>query len=401
VGISLRQNASRAARIGAIDSLRCFAMTAVVLQHCSLLPFGWTGVWLFFVISGYVVTLTVIDRPDAPSRGGLAGFFRRRTLRIVPIYYAYAGLGLAVVLATGSAVDPLAAASLLGFFNNAAMALGRGELSGWPVGHLWTISSEMQFYLLYGVALFTLPRRAVVGLLFAAILLAPAARFAGSSALGSLGWGDEARAYAIYVGPMLHADAFAAGALLAFAGRLGVLDRTARPLAVAGAVALGAYAAIYVGINYAVVGARGLDAVRNVVSGVLVGQHREVFLYSALNVASAGVVALAATKDRWLFWLLSWRPLRRIGEISYGAYVYHALAIVAAVQLLSPVLDTASAERPMAVRAAVFALAYALTLAAAEASYRWFERRIIRVGKPRQAVRAGPGPVGPRITAAE
>jgi len=46
-------------RIGSIDALRCFAMTAVVAQHNGLLPFGWTGVWLFFVISGYVVTVAL------------------------------------------------------------------------------------------------------------------------------------------------------------------------------------------------------------------------------------------------------------------------------------------------------------------------------------------------------
>ncbi|PBB84955.1 hypothetical protein CK216_20635 [Mesorhizobium sp. WSM3876] len=37
-------------------------MTAVVAQHCGLMPFGWTGVWLFFVVSGFVVTLSVIER---------------------------------------------------------------------------------------------------------------------------------------------------------------------------------------------------------------------------------------------------------------------------------------------------------------------------------------------------
>ena len=37
-------------------------MTAVVAQHCGMLPFGWIGVWLFFVISGYVVTQSVIGR---------------------------------------------------------------------------------------------------------------------------------------------------------------------------------------------------------------------------------------------------------------------------------------------------------------------------------------------------
>ena len=43
-------------RIDEIDGLRAVAMTAVVAHHCALAPFGWAGVWLFFVISGFVIS---------------------------------------------------------------------------------------------------------------------------------------------------------------------------------------------------------------------------------------------------------------------------------------------------------------------------------------------------------
>lgn len=44
-------------------------MTAVVAQHNDLLPIGWTGVWLFFVISGYVVTLAMVGRQSSRLAG--------------------------------------------------------------------------------------------------------------------------------------------------------------------------------------------------------------------------------------------------------------------------------------------------------------------------------------------
>ena len=368
--------AGRDRRSGPVDALRCLAMTAVVAQHCGLLPFGWTGVWLFFVISGYVVTVSVLGRgSELPAGRRLKDFFARRIRRIVPVYYAYVGAGLLTAVLVGSTLDPLAVASLLGFFNNGAMALGRGEIGPWPVGHLWTISVEMQFYLVYGVVLVCAPLRTVKAFLLAALVAAPLVRYIVATVLTARGWAPEPLAYGIYSGSFLHADAFAAGALLAFAAREGRLMRLARPLAVLGFCALGLYMAVYILVNRAE-GAHGVDLIRNVVSGILAGQHREVFLYSALTAACAGLVALAASRDRLFGWLLDRPGLQHVGEISYGAYVYHALAIVFAEWALSPFGETRHEPR-LAIRLALFAIAYMITLAAAELSFRTFERRFL------------------------
>jgi peptidoglycan/LPS O-acetylase OafA/YrhL len=365
-------------------------MTAVVAQHCDLLPFGWTGVWLFFVISGYVVTISIIQRQNALSgKAGLVEFFGRRAARIVPIYYLYIGIGLLFVLANGTAVDLVAVASLLGFFNNVAMAAGRGEIA-WPVGHLWTISVEMQFYLLYGVLLFLASRRAVLTFLALSLLVAPMLRLAASIELSRRGWLPPDSAYAIYSGPFLHTDSFAIGALLAFASKAGLLQRIARPLSAVGFVLLTVYVVVYVGVNYTL-GARGIDAIRNILSGVLWGQYREVVLYSVLAFASAGLVALASVQDRLIKWLLAPAPLRRIGEISYGAYVYHALAIVIARYVLQKLAWMSSVEPSVGERMLHFLLAYLLTIALAEISFRYFERWFLKRARPAAAHAVGAG----------
>ncbi|MFQ8432061.1 acyltransferase family protein [Amaricoccus sp. W119] len=364
------------ARLANVDALRCFAMTAVVAQHSGLLPFGWMGVWLFFVISGFVVNLALLG-PDMAPRGDLAGFFRRRSARIAPIYYGYVLLAVAAAIATGQVLDPLAVASLAGFFNNAAMILGRGEIPGSPMAHLWTISTEMQFYLVYGVAFFLLPRRGVVVLLVTLLLAGPLMRALVAARLAALGWGAEPAGYAVYAGPFLHVDAFAIGALLAFACRAGKLAALARGLALSGFVALAAYAACYVWVNWAIRGATGVDLFRGVISGILFGEYREILVYCAVNLASAGLVALAATDDPLIRLPLRSRLARRIGEISYGAYVYHAAALylvsIALRHSLSIGEDLSFAERSL-----LFGGGYIATLLLAEFSYRHIETRFFR-----------------------
>lgn len=363
-------------RVAAVDSLRCFAMTAVVAQHCGLMPFGWTGVWLFFVISGFVVTLAVIGRPEAAERTPLErlrSFFRRRVLRIVPIYYAYVGVGLLVCLTAGHSLDLFDVLSLLGFFHNLAMGSGRGLLEGWPVGHLWTISVEMQFYLVYGALLMLASRRTVMILLVASLVATPLLRFGASWGFSHMHLAGEAGAYRIYSGSFLHTDSFAVGALLAFASHYGRLQKIARPLAWTGAAAMLAYSAFYIWMNHFMAHAQGVDMLRNVVSGILWGQYREVAVYSALAVASGGLVALAATDDRSVAWLLRWNLFRRIGEISYGAYILHLVAINAAATLVSGVMEFSG--HAVLRRLLIFTLAYAMTVIAAELSFRYFESR--------------------------
>jgi hypothetical protein len=73
-------------RIDAIDGLRAVAIVAVIVYHlkASLLPGGYTGVDVFFVISGFVVCRWLLKSVDLPFFRYLAHFFARRLLRIYP-----------------------------------------------------------------------------------------------------------------------------------------------------------------------------------------------------------------------------------------------------------------------------------------------------------------------------
>jgi peptidoglycan/LPS O-acetylase OafA/YrhL len=301
-------------RSGEVDALRCFAMLGVIALHSHILPMGWIGVWLFYVISGYVVTLSVLGREEdrAPGMARFAGFMRRRAVRILPVYYGYCLVGLIVAAFMGGRQYWFSLASLALFFNNIALIGGDGRIAGWPSGHLWTLSVEMQFYLLYGLALCLMPRRATQMLLVALILLCPLGRFVVAEALSARSWQPLDAAFAVYAAPLLHFDSFAFGCLLAFA-RLrgdGQLARLARPLFLSGMGLLALYMAGYFAINHLVRGQTGVDITRNVISGILIGEHREVFLYTALALTMTGLVALAASGDRLVSPLLGIAPLQ-------------------------------------------------------------------------------------------
>ena len=73
------------ARSNAVDALRGLAITLVAGQHWLGLPFGWTGVDLFFVLSGYLLGGILIDNRNA--RNYFSTFYMRRAFRILPLYW--------------------------------------------------------------------------------------------------------------------------------------------------------------------------------------------------------------------------------------------------------------------------------------------------------------------------
>src|ERR1700733_88484 len=69
----------------ALDGMRALAFLMVFGQHYLHLPWGWAGVDLFFVLSGFLITGILFDTRNDPHR--VRNFYLRRTLRIFPLYY--------------------------------------------------------------------------------------------------------------------------------------------------------------------------------------------------------------------------------------------------------------------------------------------------------------------------
>jgi len=370
-------------RIDRIDSLRAFAMTAVIAEHCRILPIGWAGVWLFFVVSGFVVTTSLLSRPAERTGALLTHFYARRAARILPIYLAYVVVGLLVSGMAQGRLEWRPFASLALFYNNFESAFGVGTFQGFPVGHLWTISVEMQFYLFFGFAFAFLPRSALTAVLVGLLVIAPALRLIGGEWFQGAGLPPLQAAFAVYTFSPMHFDSFAAGALLALTRshwvrrKWGPADR-AQILLTVGALAVVAYAGVYVLVNRAH-GAAGLGLFRNILSGVLFGDLRQVWLYSALAALFSG--ALAVTLARAGAWarITGSSLLQTVGRVSYGGYVYHPLCVQGVARLLHVVVRSGtSMAGKLEFGVLVFALALPATVSLALVSYSFVERPIIR-----------------------
>ena len=148
-------------RIAELDGLRAFAVICVVLYHMSAfsgaLPSGpaWsasligvlgqTGVHVFFIISGFIITTLLRREAAAKGRVSLTSFYLRRFCRIVPPFAAY----LAALLVVGSlGAISVSTSDLLW----SALFLGNTNLvqpEGWFAAHTWSLSVEEQFYLIF------------------------------------------------------------------------------------------------------------------------------------------------------------------------------------------------------------------------------------------------------------
>jgi peptidoglycan/LPS O-acetylase OafA/YrhL len=375
-------------RIDEIDGLRAVAMTAVVAHHCGLAPFGWTGVWLFFVISGYVISRNFLAREYIAEdwRHEYRNFMVRRFFRIVPVYWLYILLAAAMLAFLGPAGVLRDLPFLLTFTFNWQMIFELWPDPGRWMGflHLATLSIEEQFYLLFPLLFLLLPRRLYLPCLIALIAAGPLLRFVYAGALSGVSSDRWWLSLAVYTSSFAHFDAFLVGALIASLEPK--ICRDARvPLVLAGAALLtvGAFTLHYWQVERAA-GASSIGALLAVFGIWQFGNGREIFVYSVVNLAAATVLVYAILQKP-ITRPLAWPIVSFVGRISYGAYLYHVVALWLVMQGMRRIL---AGGWPTHLRQLVLlAFVWPLTVALAYVSYRWFEKPITdwsrRLSSPR------------------
>jgi peptidoglycan/LPS O-acetylase OafA/YrhL len=369
------------ARIPALDGVRGLAIILVLLHQFNIvrpgssLPArlltavvepGWIGVQLFFVLSGFLITGTLLDSKASPRY--FSTFYLRRFLRIFPLYY----LILAVTFVLLPWLTPLLGSPAPAghpqpwywLYLQNWLPVGQGIE---PLAHTWSLAVEEQYYLLWPVAVWSLSRRGLVrlsvGLVFGALILRVVLRAA-----------DVAPGI-IYMCTATRADALAMGGLAAIALRradwLMVLHRRLRPTVALALVALGA------------VVIAGHDLARKNVVTQTVG-------YSVLSVVFAQliIVIMLQTVNRRgrLLWLLSFGPLRAVGRVSYGMYLFHfPLHLVATRVVLVNHLDGDGSTSNLVLAAAYPVVGFAALFGLARLSWRLYEKRFLlrSPGEPR------------------
>ncbi len=345
--------------IPALDGLRGLAVAGVLCFHGGLawVGGGFLGVSTFFTLSGFLITGLLLTEKESTSRIDLGHFWSDRLRRLLPAALAcLAGVVVyGAVIAKGQQADRLVGdiMSALGYVANWRFVLGDASYSALfadpsPVQHFWSLAIEEQFYLIYplfaaGALILVRGSRALYASLLGALAL-------GSTTVMWLLFTPGADSARVYYGTDTRAAELLIGALLAtlIVGRNRFTSKLANfTIATAGTLALAALTAAWLFVDL-----------------------RDTFLYRGglpIHAVLVAIVIFAATRTGPVTTILSLRPLRALGLISYGAYLYHW-----------PIFLWLSPERTGLAEAPLFALRIAITISLATLSYYFLELPIRR-----------------------
>jgi peptidoglycan/LPS O-acetylase OafA/YrhL len=160
---------AQSGHIPSLDGLRACSILIVMLSHfvnANLIP-GGLGVYIFFVISGFLITRLLIGEHKKSGRISLTNFYLRRALRLYPVVLAFTGTVLFVMLVRGLPVNISEPLSALFYFANYLYA-DNGQTGSMPFSIFWSLSIEEHFYFLLPTVVLLLhanPKRLLVAML--------------------------------------------------------------------------------------------------------------------------------------------------------------------------------------------------------------------------------------------
>jgi peptidoglycan/LPS O-acetylase OafA/YrhL len=360
----VRGSTDRTGYIPALDGLRGVAIFLVLIHHVrgifapslnrSFLPGCFLGVDIFFVLSGYLITSILLR---ARERGGVGflSFYRGRAMRLLPALVVLLAAHSIYAWATGiprNIEQPTATSILFYYYNWRHTIIGPAE-----VGHLWSLSVEEQFYIVWPLALIALlaatrgRRRVVAAVVVVAIVAVAIGR--------AWGWHQGTLWLWLYVQTNTRADSLLVGALLAIAGSH-LATRSARWLTPAAWFATG-FLAVCIGFAQ-------FDKAPLYLGG-----------FTVVALATATVILASLPGSTWHgARALQWGPLCTLGVVSYGLYLWH-LPIFIGMQKYATGIPTA-ARAVLAL--AITALATYLSWVAVEQPFLRWKARLDRRTEP-------------------
>lgn len=357
-------------RIPELDGIRGVAILLVLFWHCAIAPIqalpgtfwayvqacgrlAWTGVDLFFVLSGFLIGGILLDSRGSPHYFRV--FYLRRLLRILPLYALT--LALTYVWSRSLHSDPTVGTGYwfaCSFFVQNFWITAMRAFGAFPV--TWSLAVEEQFYLTLPAIIRFLDRRWLPRLLALGIIGAPLVRVAATRI-----W--PTHLLAAFTLMPCRADALLLGVAGAYAFRGPThkwLDNNPYILRWATAILLA--------------GAGGLTLRFHTVTDPLmisVGYTWMALLYLS-------VILLAVTQPQsYLGGAMRWSYLGFLGSIAYGVYLVHLQIATAIFKITRHSIDL---KLHTAGDAGAMAIAVAITFGVCHLSFRYFEKPFIRVG---------------------
>lgn len=367
-------------RIAELDGLRGFAIVSVVCLHCfytpgtaaspayrhfqSLFRLGWTGVDLFFVLSGFLIGGILLNRRSASNY--FLVFYARRFFRIIPVYYVWIAAYILLVAIFGSTLRAhtnSGVSSPLGwgiyryflFLQNIWFGNHAG-LSTWWFGPAWSLAVEEQFYLVTPLLIRFLPERRLVVTLALICLCAPLLRTTIYLVEQPVAW------HAVTL-TLCRADSLALGMLCALFWRREHfriwLAAHLRGLYVLFFVLLAGIGALwYWGHN-------PLTLLPVTIGFTWIALFFSVVLLLALVHPSGPLAACAR-----------WRWLRELGRVSYCVYLIHFAVLYVGFGLVFRAIPHINDLKSIALAILCALIAYAIGVV----SWHYFESPMLRVG---------------------
>lgn len=308
--------------IAGINGLRAIAAIAVLLSHVTgnwgVFKLGWIGVDLFFVISGFLITKILVENRNANNY--FKAFYSRRAIRILPIYFIVV-FPLVAFHLWRNIVPVYVPLSYFVYFQN-SFSMNYGWLQG--LGHTWTLAIEEQFYIFFPLALYFVKRKYLLFFFVSAIALIVGLRF--------YFYFEHYSAYYVSIFTIARMDGFFIGGLIALIGSIPFrlsfkswnlifnstsifsLFSLSLLMLYFGNRADGIWNKFFLGFD-------NFKAVSNYLSSL---GHLKYTLLSLLFAAILGKVVYQTSSfsEKLVAWLE--RPfLRKLGEMSYGIYLYH------------------------------------------------------------------------------
>jgi peptidoglycan/LPS O-acetylase OafA/YrhL len=362
--------ADKSGRVPALDGVRGIAILLVLLQHYFVMAadtqpgsmaayvlacfrLSWTGVDLFFVLSGFLIGGILLDLRD--PREFFGPFWIRRICRIFPLYFLLVAAFFALLqvqhISPWTFKDPLPWLSYVTFTQNIVMAKD-DAFGANGLAPSWSLAVEEQFYLFLPFLVRYCSARRLPWVLAGAVASAPLLR----TALGYLNGGDS---MADGVLTPCRSDELLWGVLLAWMVRrpaiVGIFQANCNAL-------WGAFVVLVAGFGFWTV-------------------HGELVPHLGLSWLGAlyGCLILLAVTARSgpLHNLLTWKPLRGLGSIAYGVYLLHVPILGLSYGLIlhqDPRITNLT-------NLAVTFVALGATIGIAAVSFRYFEAPIIRFGR--------------------
>lgn len=311
VGVELpnfQPHGARSERLPPLDGVRGIAIMLVVVWHYGFLQLNpiagtsgswvlqalslsWSGVDLFFVLSGYLIGGILLDHVS--DQNWWRVFYMRRFLRIVPLY----ALLVVIACATANAIPLI---YYLTFTQNIWIAIH----SSWPdhYGVTWSLAIEEQFYIVLPLLVWLLPRRWLLAVIAALIILAPICRIFALNLFKS--------SIAPYVLLPCRMDALLCGVLCAYAMR----QENFREWAFRNRAIL--YLIFAASLAWPVLA--------SLEGWSLKSFQMESFGFTLLAVTySCFLLIVVVERSGPAAWLTNLAPLRRLGLVAYGIYLIH------------------------------------------------------------------------------